>query len=158
YQAIKEAIQAILDGQLPPDGPDYGDFTAVVTRLKTALSGNGLDTARRIYEVLRHNDGRLASLMEASPAPQPSLCPPLSASVVLPAEVGADACRWLDEFIAFSKKWAPEAYDGFHEACGLWLLSTVAARRVHIPFGPGGTYTPLIIALVGRTTMHTKST
>ena len=67
------------------------------------------------------------------------------------------ACQWLDDYIAFSRKWSPEAYDGFHEASGLFVLSTVAARRVGAVYG-GVEYPSLYIALVGRTTLFAKST
>ena len=37
---------------------------------------------------------------------------------------------WLEEYVDLSRIWSPRAYDDFHEACGLWLLSTIAARRL----------------------------
>ena|SRR5215475_15476569 len=37
--------------------------------------------------------------------------------------LAAIASPWLDSYVDFSRKWAPEAHDGFHEACGLWVLS-----------------------------------
>lgn len=67
------------------------------------------------------------------------------------------ACQWLDDYIKFSQHWSPEAYDGYHEACGLFLLSTIAARRVGTIYG-GIQYPSLYIALVGRTTLYAKST
>ena len=56
------------------------------------------------------------------------------------------------------RTWAPRAYDGFHEAVALFLLSTIAARRIKLQFGPRGVYTSLYIALAARTTVYTKST
>src|SRR5207248_11561637 len=56
-----------------------------------------------------------------------------------------------------SSKWSPRAYDGFHEAVGLWILSTIAARRVALAHG-GRRYTPLFIALTARTSLYSKST
>ncbi len=87
----------------------------------------------------------------------PSAAPPLPEEVALPEEAGAGACEWLDAYLEYSRRWSPLAYEGFHEAVALWLLSTVAARRVLIPFG-GRTYTPLFIALVARTSLYAKST
>jgi hypothetical protein len=40
----------------------------------------------------------------------------------------------------------------------LFVLSTVAARRVRVQFGPHGTYTSLYLALLARTTLFTKTT
>jgi hypothetical protein len=54
--------------------------------------------------------------------------PDLPDSAWIDPDLGQDACKWLDEYIDFSREWSPRAYDGFHIACGLWLLSTIAAR------------------------------
>ncbi|MHB9133702.1 MAG: DUF3987 domain-containing protein [Armatimonadota bacterium] len=83
--------------------------------------------------------------------------PPLPAAARLPEGAGREASPWLDAYIAFSRKWSPRSFDGFHEACGLWLLSTVAARRVVLEMGKSF-YTPLYIALVARTSLYAKST
>jgi hypothetical protein len=75
----------------------------------------------------------------------------------LPEHLGATASRWLDEYVAFSRTWSPLGYEGFHEAVGLWILSTVAARRVMTPLG-SKRYCPLYIALVAKTGLYAKST
>ena len=80
----------------------------------------------------------------------------LPAYARLPEDLGRDACRWLDDYVRFSQTWSPRSFDGFHEACGLWLLSTVAARRVVVHYGRPR-YTNLYFLLAGRTTMHAKS-
>jgi len=49
------------------------------------------------------------------------------------------------------------SYDGYHEAVGLFILSTIAARRVAFNFGKLR-YTNLFIALVGRTSIYAKTT
>lgn len=82
--------------------------------------------------------------------------PKLPSSVVIPESDGMAACPWLDDYIAFSKKWAPRAFEDFHEAIGLWVLSTVAARRVCTNLGKRR-YPHLYIALVARTSVYTKS-
>lgn len=83
--------------------------------------------------------------------------PPLPDAVRLPDELAADACPWLDAYVRFSRLWSPRAYDDFHESVGLWLLSTVAARRVSIDLGKRR-YTNLYIALTARTSVYAKST
>lgn len=85
------------------------------------------------------------------------LVPPLPLDARLPANTGQNASPWLDEYIEFSRKWSPRAYDGFHEACGLWVLSVVAARRVVLHLGKPW-HTPLFIALCARTSLFAKST
>lgn len=83
--------------------------------------------------------------------------PPLPSSVQLPESLGDGACDWLDEYIQFSRKWAPRAYDGFHEAIGVWLLSTIGARRLYVDMGKQR-FTNLYIALIARTSFFTKTT
>lgn len=83
--------------------------------------------------------------------------PALPESAYLNPELGADACPWLDDYIAFSRKWSPREYDDFHEACAVFVLSTVAARRVSIHMGKER-FTNLYIALLARTSVYAKST
>ncbi|MDP9314497.1 MAG: YfjI family protein [Chloroflexota bacterium] len=83
--------------------------------------------------------------------------PPLPKSAFLSPELGKDACLWLDEYIAWSRKWSPRSYQRSHEACGLWLLSVIAARRVVAHLG-GERYPNLYIAQCGRTSLWAKST
>ncbi len=86
-----------------------------------------------------------------------SSCPALPAFAHLPDELGRDACPLLDEYIAFSRQWSPRSYDDFHEACILWILSTIAARRIVTHLG-GLRYSNLYIALCARTSLWAKST
>jgi Protein of unknown function (DUF3987) len=82
--------------------------------------------------------------------------PPLPENIRLPEELSRGACAWLDNYIEYSREISPEGYEDFHEACGLWLLSTIAGRRVKIPFRRGQ-YTPLMIVLVARGGLYIKS-
>ena len=157
----KEAIQAILQGIVPPEG-DYGEtWTSVINHLRRKLKGDGLEAATRLYDILRRSNRSLADLMdtpdEATKVISP--CPPLLEDAAINPTLGVGACGWLDKaYIPWSAKWAPEAPDEMHELAGLFILSTIAARRVHISFGRKGQYTNLMLALVARTTMHTKTT
>jgi hypothetical protein len=97
----------------------------------------------------------------AIPGPRPADpddCPELPAYATVNHDQAAEASRWLDEYMAFSNEWAPRGYDGFHEAVGLFVLATTAARRIQIAFGPRGVYTSLYLALAARTTLFTKTT
>lgn len=94
--------------------------------------------------------------------PQSSFSQPSSSFQELPpeAQVSEDlrnsACPWLDTYCEFGKKWSPQSFPGYHEACGLMILSTVAARRIYIEFGPGES-TNLSFVLCGRTGLSVKS-
>jgi hypothetical protein len=83
--------------------------------------------------------------------------PELSKEAQLPVHLELDGCEWLDKYVDFNRKWSPRSFDGYYEATGLWLLSTVAARRIVITFG-GGKYTNLYLLLVGRSSLFAKST
>lgn len=84
--------------------------------------------------------------------------PTLPETVVINRVVGKDACPWLDSYIDFSRRMSPRGYDAFHEAIGLWLLSTVAARRLVVNFGTKKFFPNLYIALCAHTTLYAKST
>ncbi len=89
--------------------------------------------------------------------------PPKSTFQELPIDVrriealGADACPWLDRYTAFSERWSPRSYDGFHVACAIWLLCVIAARRVVLNLG-GRRYTNLYFALCARSSLYAKTT
>src|SRR5215472_845910 len=83
--------------------------------------------------------------------------PPLPEGVAFSPELGRQACQWLDLYETYSQAVSPEGYNDFHLACGLWVLSTVAARRVYVPLSKR-VYTPLAIALTARTLLFAKTT
>jgi hypothetical protein len=96
-----------------------------------------------------------------TPGPEPSdayACPELPATAKVDEERAAEASIFLDDYIAFSHRWAPRAFTGFHEGAALFALSTTAAHRVKIQLGPRGVYTSLYMAFAARTSLYTKST
>src|SRR5260370_5385210 len=60
-------------------------------------------------------------------------------------------------YIDFSRKSSPRGYKDYHPFCFLWLLSTIAARRIYFQFGRKKVYTNLRIALCGGSTGVKKS-
>lgn len=85
------------------------------------------------------------------------IAPPLPDVAYIDPILGKSASAWLNAYATLSRQWSPRAYDDFHLACALWLLSTVAARRVVLHLG-GTRYSNLYIALVARTSLWAKST
>jgi len=65
--------------------------------------------------------------------------------------------QWLNDYVAFSRHWSPRSYEGYHEAMGLWVLSTVAARRV-VGYLGGANYTNLSIIIAGVSSLNAKTT
>jgi NrS-1 polymerase HBD domain/Protein of unknown function (DUF3987) len=96
-------------------------------------------------------------MRNGGPRTDEPLMPPLPQEAQIDEELAAEASPWLSDYIAWSRKWAPRAFEGFHEACGLFTLATVAARRIKIQLGHG-VYTSLYMALAARTTLYTKTT
>src|SRR6266581_64398 len=82
--------------------------------------------------------------------------PALPDTAILPQSLSVGACEWLDKYIEYSKLRSPEGFEDFHEACGLWVLSTIAGRRIKIPLNEQ--YTPLMIILVARSGAYAKTT
>ncbi len=83
--------------------------------------------------------------------------PPLSELLTFPTSATAHLLPLRDEYKAYSRLLSPEGYEGFHDACFWWLLSTIAARRVYADFVKAQ-YTPLYIALAARTSLYAKTT
>ena len=174
----RTTVRALLDGT-PTEvkSADCGAWAEVVAALLVAHVDGGAPAARRAFDALARDDLALAALVagdddtkpgneNAPPGEGGAVPPPLRDEVVipplpecarLPDGLGRDASPWLDRYIGFSRKWSPRAFEGFHEACGLWLLSTVAARRVVLHLGKPR-FTPLYIALAARTSLYAKTT
>ncbi len=83
--------------------------------------------------------------------------PSLPEACCIDPEIGETACDWLDTYIKFSREWSPRGYGGFHEGCGAFVLSAIAARRVMVHLGKPR-YPSLYIALTARTSSYSKST
>lgn len=159
----REAILSLLQGGDPPPG-EYDGWRSVIEALRTKRSA-GQPAVQRLYDQLYRSNPALAALMNApqeneatgNSADSGIGCPPLPRGVQVDPALGITACPLLDEYIAHSRKWAPEAFEEAHEICFLFVLSAIAARRIFIPFGLGQ-YTSLTLAMVARTTVYTKTT
>lgn len=82
--------------------------------------------------------------------------PPLP-DVIKAQEVRAHlASPTLDAMIDYFRHWATRSYEGYHEAVALWVLSTIAARRVVLSWRRG-VWTPLYLMIVSRSTAHAKT-
>jgi hypothetical protein len=166
-QQVRSCIEAMMRGEKPDVLPFFGEYEQEMKLLaenyqKSKCQGNA-EHAKRVINALlgSRKFPELEKVMKNEQKEGPSQhtpCPELPKSAQLPASASKDACRWLDEYVAFSRHWSPRGYEGFHTAAGVWLLSAIAARRVWLPLGPNGEYTPLFIAFVADTTQHRKST
>lgn len=136
-------------------------YTPFQSRALLDFDGNFSETTRALvnegYNLYTTYTGPLVLRTETKSEPPPVDPLLLPAGVLQPDAVAAQGCPWLDTYVTYSRHWSPRSFDDFHEAVGVWLLSTVAARRVVVHFGKEQ-YTPLFIALAGRSTLHAKTT
>jgi Protein of unknown function (DUF3987) len=165
-------IDSLARGIDPGDIPVLNGFSEQVKQIKDAFHDGfakagpdgGKDAIERAFESLTRHDSKYELLRPASMAkksgkatPIPGAWQPLPESARLPEGMGKGACQWLDRYIAFSKRMSPSGYEGFHEAVGLWLLSTIAARRIGLPLGSSVQYSMLYICLCARSGIFAKS-
>ncbi len=164
-QLLYETIQGLLAGEdVTLEGKDFADWADTVHELAKAP----VEWRPQLFQSLDiFHRGELTRLLASYMPPTEIDMPPseeiavdgypeLPAHIQLDSELAAEACPWLNHYIEFSRHWSPRSYDGYHEACGLWVLSTVAARRVAFHLS-GPNYTNLYILLSGISTLYAKS-
>ncbi len=83
--------------------------------------------------------------------------PPLPGPITFPINFTSGVLPLREEYKAYSRLLSPEGYEGFHDACFWWVLSTIAGRRIYADFVEQQ-YTPLYIALAARTSLYAKTT
>lgn len=117
----------------------------------------GFSTLNGTYSIPEATPEQIARV-EALRRPLVALAPkapPLPARAVA-APSGMQT--WLDAYAAHSAYWAPRAAPSYHKAVGLWVLSTIAARRIAVEMGSTPIYPTLFLALVSESTHWTKTT
>jgi len=156
-------------GNIPAsrERPHFGDLDPMICLIEDVArrSRGNVRAIDRALAALASKHAALAALLNGHEQQTPTVevtrdetsVPPLPPGVGFPSELSRGACPWLDLYEEYSHKVSPEGYDDFHLACGLWVLSTVAARRVYVPLSKR-IYTPLAIALVARTSLFAKTT
>ncbi len=65
--------------------------------------------------------------------------------------------EWLDNYIQYSKILAPRAFDLLHEACGIWVLSSVAGGRAELFFGGARRSTAMMMTVIASSSRWSKS-
>ncbi len=66
--------------------------------------------------------------------------------------------HWLKTYLDYAHAISPMTPDIFHESAGLWLASTVIARRLCLPMSFGNIYPNLFIIWLAPTTLYNKTT
>ncbi len=163
-------LRALRMGALPEDTPrPHFDALEPTIQLIEEIARKSQGNVRAIEQTiatLLERIPALAELIEGQgdehrPAAEETLLEeegiPLLPSATKANEARADeASPTLDALIAFFQYWCTRSYQGYHEAVALWVLSTIAARRVSLPWRKG-IWTPLYIMLVATSTTHAKT-
>jgi hypothetical protein len=176
YPSRSEAIFAVIMGLLAGGAPP-GDILSVLLDPRYLLSAKAREQGERWLrqEIARaqhkstpgvwHDQASSNGTVPDDPAsldatrfPFVDLTPrmpplPAAAQCVSP---GLDT--WLSVYVQHSQEWAPRAAAGYHAAVGLWVLSTVAARRIVVHTGSHDVFPTLFLALIGESTLWTKTT
>ena len=147
-------------GQLPILA-GFKDDPIAWGRIKTignqiGVKGWDLDRAADAW-LRQQRNGHEPHVARELPEIPPPLAPPLPTAAQLTEGLADDAAPWLEAYAAHSCGWSPRAAPGFHIAVGLWMLSTIAARRIRVEMG-NAIYPTLFIALVARSTLYAKTT
>lgn len=165
-EIARAAIRRVLDGDAPngTTPADCGPWADAVAGVFAGYAASGTPGARAAWAAIARAHPGAARLVAGDAGPikeevsRPTdTMPELPASARLPEGLGDSASPWLNAYIDHSRYWSPRSFDDFHEAIGVWLLSTIAARRVVTHLGKRQ-YTPLFIALAGRSSVHAKTT
>ena len=109
---------------------------------------------RGIQDAIAH---QAAQARKVPRTPVPSLAPPLPQKAIFAPTARDGAAPWLEAYISHSATWSPRAASHFHAGIGLWMLSTVAARRIGLELGHM-VYPSLFIAMIARSTLYAKTT
>lgn len=64
---------------------------------------------------------------------------------------------FFDEYERYSQQRSPRGYKDYHTACACFTLSIIAGRRVYVQHAGIEFYTPMMIALIGRSTYTAKT-
>lgn len=170
YSERQEQIYATLlrgadphywhDVSIAPDMAAFLDDPYRLGPLLSVAKKQGIDTfvLRAGWQQAQHLNGTSADVIATSfPYVAPPLTPPLPEAAQLDPACAASAAPWLDAYCKHSRHWAPRAAAGFHQAVGLWLLSTIAARRCCVHLGKPE-FPMLFIAMIAPSTLYTKTT
>nr|BBH90112.1 hypothetical protein KTC_48630 [Thermosporothrix sp. COM3]BBH90177.1 hypothetical protein KTC_49280 [Thermosporothrix sp. COM3]BBH90242.1 hypothetical protein KTC_49930 [Thermosporothrix sp. COM3] len=164
-QRARDYFTNLKAGKKPQNRPDLGpDWEDVADMLEAPYerAKGDPEAIERVFTALAKTHPALADLLSTPSAPlaraQEIGFPELPEQAHLPEELSRGACQYLEVYEAFSKQASPEGYEAYHVFCGMWLLSTVASRRVYLPLQTKRIYGNLMIALYGKSSVFAKST
>ena len=160
----REYILELKAGKMPTNRPDsFGkwDDTILLIERQFMRCGGKKESIERVIDNLCKQDSVLDALLKAVPLRLDVISTDRSIPE-LPTnckanEQGAElASPTLDKIVQFMKYWATRSYEGYFESAAIWLLSTIAARRVFLPWR-SGVWTPFYVLFCADSTATAKS-
>src|SRR5258706_6569711 len=139
---------------------DVGEWIQICELLTDAYTRNP-DSVQDVLDTLceTRRYARLKKILSDDPPQQGDIfgMPGLPPEIKALEARAHEASPTLDAMIDFFRYWCTRSYDGYHEAVAVWVLSTIAARRVWLNWRKEGIWTPLYILLISDSTAHAKS-
>ena len=167
-RSTEDAARALIRDLLSPNptydlhAQDTGTYSQLLgTVVRVRQGSGGLEAAKRTLDDMKARHPAFAQLLQeprvtTSDQPEANI-PQLPKAARLPIGLLPHVSPWLTQYVEYSRRMSPEGYDDFHLGCGVWVLSTAAARRVYVPLADP-VYTPVAIAMVARTSLFAKTT
>jgi hypothetical protein len=146
--SVRSYLLTLQTGQKPdsrPDVPEYWATPVETIERSYDRSGGNAQVVCATVSTLSRQIPHLRELLETErpAATTPARVdetfgmPPLPEPVRPNEALAAQASPTLDLIIAYIKHWATRSYEGYHEAAALWVLATIAARRIKLPWRDG---------------------
>jgi hypothetical protein len=162
----REAIEYLRRGELVPRPGEYGEWTSALEHhenwVKKAKKITPEFLEKMAYAI--KNDPALKDLIEEEEDDGTQVNEKqfeLPEQVKIPATFKLEdheAYRIAQMYVEHSKKVSKEGYEDFHPASFLFLLSSIAARRIYLHMANKKLYTNLRIVLCAGSTDYAKST
>lgn len=163
-KTARHAFRSLLSGSPNGASPEgMGPWWQTYTILKDSFDEGGADAVNAAFNMLvSTKEGRgLAQLIAGEPAgatPKISACPPLPAAAAAVLEHTGPCAAWLDDYLDFATQAAPMTPRSFHEAAGLFLISTAIARRLVLQVSTTSIYPNLFALFIAPSTLYSKTT
>ncbi len=158
-------VQALYDDPLHPaaERPTFDNaLEGMIERIeRTARESGNAQVARNLINTYKQGNAAFAALFiepeeKAQAEKEAGSVPALPPDVKANEAQAHEASPTLDALIAFFKRWATRSYEGYHEAVAIWVLATIAARRVVLKWR-AGIWPTFYIMLVSKSGRHAKT-
>jgi hypothetical protein len=155
---VRGYLLALQTGQKPgsrPPIPEYWATPVETVERSYDRSGGNAEVVRSTVSTLSKQIPHLRELLETERPATPlarvdeTFGMPELVKTKPNEALAAQASPVLDAIIAYIRYWATRSHPGYHEGAALWLLATIAARRIRLKWR-GGVWPALYFMFVSR--------